>query len=157
MNCCLTLHFLLPMSLCVWFCPEMIPTTQGFGMHFEVMVWLSIVLIHREIDSSCDTHVLSNRGTFHLEEKKGAATPRWSTWQLSTVEFSSSPLFTFISLVSQTDGASVNTRQLISWESYHSSAMFLFTTIATFYRHLNLCLIIWLWYSEGRDQDKGMF
>lgn len=120
----------------------MFPTTRGVGMHFEVMFWLSIVLIHHEIDSSCDTHVLSNRDAQeHFTRRRKNVPPHHAGAHGSSPAFSSSLLFTFISLpVSQTDGASVNTRQLISWESYHSSAMFLFTTIATFYRHLILCL-----------------
>lgn len=138
MNCCLTLS-ITHEPLCV-----ILPWNDPNNMRFWHALWGDVLAEHCaytpwdrfKLWYSC----AEQQRNISLGGKKRCRHTMLEHMAAHTVEFSSSLLFTFISLsVSQTDGASVNTRQLISWESYHSSAMFLFTTIATFYRHLNLC------------------
>lgn len=103
MNCCFYASlFINHEPLCV-----ILPWNDPKNMRCWHALWGDVLVEHCaytpwdrfKLWHSC-AEQQSCTGTFHLKKKKkrGAATPRWSTRQLSTVELSSSLLFNFISL-----------------------------------------------------------
>lgn len=158
MNCCLTLHFLLPMSLSVWFCPEMVSKRRGVGTHFWGVLaehcaytpWDRFKLWY-----SC-AEQQSCAGTFHLKKrcrhtsqlKHMAAL--YSSSSLSLVQLT----FCFPNRWCLCQHKTTNFLGKLPIVS-----RFLFTTITTFYRRLipTTREADISWYSDKSQHTKMLF